>query len=314
MKTPCRGLLLKRTSAGVPVIRLHYSADPRLTPEVIKQMRAAYSSDAYWNREMEIEYGALDGATVYPEFNAAIHVIPDDQVPRRGCRYMSIDPHPRTPHAFLWLLIDRWSDWYIYRDLWPSIVCGDPRRLRDDEEDHSYTISEYAETVAVLEGNVLRFKNPETDREYALYERSPYHPQDPHRSGERIIFRLMDQAGKGFKATGEADLVETYARRYLRYGIQCEDPKKSHQTGEDAVRELLKPRRHDTKGEWPRLHIAQSCKELITEFPLHKYMVTKGASLERDLKQDRAQFRCHQLDNLRYLATSGASYIASLES
>jgi hypothetical protein len=277
-----------------------------MTPSRVAAMRAEYSSEAYWRREMEIEYDALDGALIYPEFDPAIHVIPDADIPKRGCRYMSLDPHPRTPHAALWVLIDKWSDWYVYRDTWPSIIYGDPRKIRDDEEDNLYTVKEYAETFAFLEGNELEYRHEHTDNEYATYTKRD--------AGEKIIFRLMDQAGKGFKASGEDALLETYAKRYERYGIYCEDPKKSHQAGEDAIRNLLKSRRHEVLGMWPRLHIASSCRELITEFPLHRYQATRTPNQEKDLKQERAASRCHQLDNLRYLGTSSASYVRSLES
>jgi hypothetical protein len=206
----------------------------------------------------------------------------------------------------LWVLIDRYSDWYIYRDLWPSRVYGNTRNLRDDEEDNQYTIREYAETVATLEGNRMEWRNPETDDEYALYRRTD--------GGERIIERFMDQAGKGFRASGEQQREETYAKRYDRFAIQCSDPYKSHKSGEDAVHSLLKLRRHDIRGLWPRLHVAASAKELILEFTKYRFKVTRTPNNERELKQDGVEARCHMIDNLRYLATANISYIPSLAS
>lgn len=220
---------------------------------------------------------------------------------------MSIDPHPRTPHAFLWVLIDQFGDWYVYRELWPSVVYGQPRNLRDDEEDNSYTIREYAETCAVLEGNRVEWKHAETDDEYGIYRRSQY-------GGERIIDRYMDQAGKGFYASGESQAEETYARRYDRFGLQCRDPYKSQKSGEDAIHSLLKPRRHDTRGLWPRLHVAASCKELIVELQKLRFKPTRGILDTRELKQDAVEARSHQVDNLRYLATSGIGYLPSMVS
>jgi hypothetical protein len=95
----------------------------------------------------------------------------------------------------LWVLIDRFSDWWVYRELWPSVVPGQPVTLRDDQEDNQFTIREYAETVAVLEGNQLEWRNAESDDEYAIYRRRD--------AGERIVERFMDQAGKGFGASGD---------------------------------------------------------------------------------------------------------------
>jgi hypothetical protein len=121
--------------------------------------------------------------------------------------------------------------------------------------------------------------------------------------------RFMDQAGKAFRATGEeATVHESYADRYRRFGIECYDPDKRHKAGEDAVRQLLKPRNHDTLGTWPRLHISKKCPELILEFSKYRYKSTKRMNDERELKQEGVQSRCHMLDLLRYLATSPQVY------
>jgi hypothetical protein len=304
--TPCPGVMMRRTQDGVAVVRLHYSANPTCTPEWVAAERKKYTTDAWWNLEMEIEYEALSGQRVYPEFDPAVHVVPDAAVPKKGARYMSIDPHPRTPHAALWILIDAYSDWYIYRELWPSMAYAQPHDLRDDTEDYSYTIREYAETMAVLEGNSLDWRNAETDNEYAVYVKAA--------GGERIVVRLMDQASKGFRASGENQHELSYAERYGLYGIQCSDPYKSHRSGEDAIHSLLKLRKHETRGLWPRLHVAASCRETILELMRHRFKVTKRVSPERELKQEGVEARCHMIDNLRYLATSNIHYSASLAS
>lgn len=304
--SPVPGVTLKRSKDGKAVLRLHYAADPALTPERVAKMRASYSNDAMWRKEMEIEYGALGGSLIYPEFSYEKHVVPDSLVPKSGCRYMALDPHPRTPHAALWLLIDEWSDWWIYREMWPSIVYGDPRRLSDQDEENSYPIKFYADAIAALEGNRIEWRNAETDREFGIYRMEPH--------AERMIFRLMDQAGKGFKASGENEVLETYATRYARFGLHFRDPRKAHASGEDAVRDLLKERKDDRRGLWPRLHIAESCVELILEFGQYKYKVTKRENDERDLKQQATEARCHALDCLRYLANSNAQYIPKLVS
>jgi len=294
-----------RLKTGYPVIRVHYTADPEKDADWAAREKPKFS-DAYWQQEYEINAYARSGQRVYPEFDPAIHVIPDEKIPKRGTRYMAIDPHPRTPHAFLWVLIDRWSDWYVYRELWPSVISGIPASLRDDTPENSYTIREYAETLAHLEGNYIEWRNPETDREYGMYRRNAL--------GERIVYRFMDQAGKGFQASSEAEQLETYATRYQRYGIYCLDPKKSHKSGEDAIRALLKPRKHDTYGTWPRLHIAASCVEQRLEFQRFRYKVTRRYNEERELKQEGIEARCHLLDLLRYLATANISHSESLAS
>jgi hypothetical protein len=297
---------MRRTRDGIPVVWLHYSALPYATPEWVAAQRRRFTSQAWWDLEMEIKYEALSGQRVYPEFDPLIHVLPDSDIPKKGCRYMSIDPHPRTPHAALWVLIDRFSDWYVYRELWPSKAYGQSQNLRDDIEDSSFTIREYSEAIATLEGNSIEWRNPEEDDEYGVYRRND--------TGERIIERFMDQAGKGFRASGEHQLEETYARRYDRFGIQCADPYKAHRSGEDAIHALLKPRKHDLRGLWPRLHIAASCAELTLELARYRYKPTKTVNDEKELKQEGVEARCHQIDNLRYLATANIGFIPTLVS
>lgn len=307
VQTPCPGMLMRRTSNGIPVVRVdHWADEAKPYPEWTERERKNYTSDAWFRLEVLIQYEALSGQRVYPEFDPAVHVIPDDQVPRRMCRFMAIDPHPRTPHAFLWVGIDRWSDWYCYRELWPSKVCGRPESLKDTDEEEQWITRDYAETVAVLEGNSIDWHNAETDAEYGRYRSKP--------GGENIIYRFMDQAGKAFKVSAEGQPHETFASRYADYGIQCSDPYKIHQAGEDAIRDLLKPRRHEFKGMWPRLHVAASCRETILEFLKYRYKVTRRFSEERELKQEGVDARCHLLDLMRYLAVSNISYYARLES
>jgi hypothetical protein len=125
----------------------------------------------------------------------------------------------------------------------------------------------------------------------------------------------MDQAGKAFRASGEESTAESYAARYNRFGIECSDPFKGHKSGEDAIRDLLQPRRHDSYGLWPRLHISDKCPEIALEFKKHRYRATKRMNDERELHQDGVDSRSHMLDLLRYLATSqNVLYIRSLES
>ena len=286
-------------------MRIEVWARPDMTVDKLKAMRKEYTSEARFRKEVLIEYEALSGSRVYPEWDESIHVIPDHKIPRYGTRYMALDPHPRTPHACLWILIDEWSDWYVYREMWPSIVYGDPRQPGREEEDNIFTVRDYADTIARLEGASIEWRNSETDDEYGIYREVI--------GGERIVYRFMDQAGKAFQASDEAHLRETYARRYDRFGLQFRDPKKSHQVGEDAVHELLAPRHHDLRGQWPRVHVAESCAELRLEMGRYRYE-NRGGGLERELSQKSAQVRCHLIDCLRYLATADLAWIHTLQS
>jgi len=304
---PVPGLSLRRTSQGLAVLRVLYSADPdKRAAGWLEAEEKKFTSRALFKQEVLIEYDAREGGLVYPEFDETIHVIPDEQVPKALTRFMSLDPHPRTPHAMLWVGVDEWSDWYVYRELWPSVVYGDSRQLRDNDSENTFTLREYAEAIAALERNEIEWHHAETDQEYGVYRL--------RHGGERIVYRFMDQAGKAFRASGEGAQIETYARRYDRYGIQCVDPRKSHESGEDAIRQLLKPRYHDARGSWPRLHIAASCRELILEFKKYRYKSIKHWRNQVELYQEGTQYRSHMLDNLRYLATGELAWIRNLKS
>ena len=63
-----------RAAANVPVFRLDYHADPSMVGERLEKLRSAYTSDARWRREMEIEYSALEGELLYPEWNRGLNV------------------------------------------------------------------------------------------------------------------------------------------------------------------------------------------------------------------------------------------------
>jgi hypothetical protein len=63
-----RGVQIRRTRGGIPVVRIHYSADPLRDPEVNPQWkeleRRAYTSQAAWDREQEVRDEAGGGELV----------------------------------------------------------------------------------------------------------------------------------------------------------------------------------------------------------------------------------------------------------
>src|SRR5579862_3728297 len=65
------GLTLRRTRGGLAVLRAHYSAlrdrNPKLNPEWRKQERKTYTSQAAWDREMEIVDEAGGGELVFAD-------------------------------------------------------------------------------------------------------------------------------------------------------------------------------------------------------------------------------------------------------
>jgi hypothetical protein len=304
---PIPGLTKHLSPQGWVFIRVHYSCDPSMRdPAKLKRVAKVFGGmgSPMWKREMEIDAEALGGALVHPKYSEAIHVIPDKSIPEHGCLFMSIDPHPRTEHAALWMLVTREYDFYFYRESWPSNVYGTGRRLRDEDECNRYTVRTYAEYIAFVEGNEIVATNPGTP--YEMY-------QYTHRDGgERIVSRLMDQAGKGFRISGEGTPDLFIYDEYRKYGIYCQDPRKSHAVGNDKIDELLEPKpwRNTTR---PRLFIAESLLELRAEFRNHRYATT-STSLAKDLNQRVSQFRTHMLDNCRYLLSGNIFYTEMMAS
>ncbi len=66
-----RGLEIRRTAGGILVIRHHYTADPSRDPELNPQWKAeqrkVYTSQAAWDREMEIMDQAGGGELVFAD-------------------------------------------------------------------------------------------------------------------------------------------------------------------------------------------------------------------------------------------------------
>lgn len=66
-----RGLTIRRTAGGIPVVRHHYSADPSRDPEQNPEWKAAerktYTSQAAWDREQEIQDNAGGGELVFAD-------------------------------------------------------------------------------------------------------------------------------------------------------------------------------------------------------------------------------------------------------
>ena len=317
MKLPGQSRL--KSPGGMPIFRAkdgkhsftfvfpRFDINPLYTPQRAAQKRKDIGSEGLWQREMMGNPRAMQGTLVFPEFNRASHVIPAKEVPRELTVYCAIDPHPRTPHAVLWLGVDKFGDYYVYRELWPSIAYGILRKVRDDESENQYPIWQYAETIATLEGNEIEWQwergggmmSQEKNRRGGRYVQRSF--------GERIVYRLMDQAGKAFRASGEGEATETYNERYRKFGVYCQDPYKRHEAGVDAIRDALKMRPYNG-GLRPRLMIADSCLEMIVEFENFRFVsnsVDKNMEKE-DQNQRTIEFRTHLIDCLRYiLATRG---------
>lgn len=106
------GIRGRLTTGGIPVMRLHYSADPEKLPGTavgdkwLAQAVQGYAggvNSPRWRKEMEIDYGALMGTMLFPQWaqwstNGQIVVPPFDPVGYK--LYETYDHGWRHPAAF----------------------------------------------------------------------------------------------------------------------------------------------------------------------------------------------------------------------
>lgn len=106
------GLKTRVTAGGVPVVSLHYTADPAKSPETEDgRTWLASALQGYpggldsprWRKEMELDWGALGGQRVFPaweRWRAAGKIVIAPFVPTGYRLYGSYDHGFRTPAAF----------------------------------------------------------------------------------------------------------------------------------------------------------------------------------------------------------------------
>jgi hypothetical protein len=216
---------------GIEVLKIHYLANPDKDSVWATKTKRTYQSETLWEQEQEIKGDAFSGQLLYPEFRREFTVIKPYPIPADVTFYMAIDPHPRRPHAFLWMYVDRWDNHVYIRDWFQSRMYGVRGKLPEDEE--MYHIDDYAETCLYLEGPEPNLAAPNgfTDNQKRK--------QVQHR-------RIMDFAGKSWASTRELgkEGPETFWDTYDKYGISCEPSKKDFQAGRDAVGSKLRPRKY----------------------------------------------------------------------
>ncbi|GAC1515353.1 MAG: hypothetical protein NVS1B11_32220 [Terriglobales bacterium] len=112
-----KGLNLRTTRKGIPVMRLHYSADPERDAEWVKSEKRKYTSQATWDREQEIVHEAGGGELVFAEIlnrHADKIIIRDSnfEIPPFWKTLGGFDHGKTNPTAFLLARID--TDGTIY--------------------------------------------------------------------------------------------------------------------------------------------------------------------------------------------------------
>lgn len=144
------GLAERLTTGGIPVLRLHYSADPEKRPGTpdgdawLTQAMQGYAGGINaprWRKEMEIDYGALMGTMLFPQWanwstNGRIVVPPFDPIGYK--LYGSYDHGWRHPGCYLVHglnpdgdLVTLWEMWgaHIPYQSWARAINGETVRV-----------------------------------------------------------------------------------------------------------------------------------------------------------------------------------------
>ena len=291
-----KGIAKRTTKLGFNILRLHFSCDPDKDPETEAGKRwyddaRRGMSDARWRQEFEIDYGALGGQRVFPEFEETLHVVPAQLPidPLRITTWLAADPHPRTPHAFVWASVNKEGDIAVVWSWWPD-------------------------KNAVGAGAELAEKPRPSIPECCEYLRK----------AERLIVkpyrRLMDVAGKSFNASEEQDYFEAFRTAKMTrevsgkitttdVGVSFNPAKKDiGSVGYELINQALKPRPVNlpdgTIVNRPRLTIWGRCgdnDELVYQFKTLRYREWKGQVTDKDAPEEPQDKRRHLLDCLKYI-------------
>lgn len=280
-----KGISLRRVPAGVPgagiaVVRVHYSADPTMTPERVDKYRTLYTSPARWRREMEIEYEALEGTLFYPEFNESLNVCePFDVSDRsRWTIWMAGDPHMRTPHAFAW---------EAYSDDGEEVQCGElwPEK--------AVTTKSYAAIIEWLESD-----SDDKPANWAWANGKKLH----------VWQRYMDTHG----SAANSDEGTDYFEAYRNHGLDFTPAKKGSaalESARDAIGAALLPRTFyvgEIEYQLPKHRIFSTCPETINEFKNVRY---PEGDAERHADERPMTYRKHCMDCKHYIRTAQPGFM-----
>ncbi len=275
-----RGISTRTTSLGFDVFRLHHTADPDKNPETeagrlwLERAKKGMS-DARWRKEMDIDFRALGGELVFPEFEPGFHVIAPFELDLDDWTvWMACDPHPRTPHAFLWLAVNKEDDMVIPCSWWPDYAVTPTYRA---------TVSQYVGGLDFLE--------------------------EDHGFKGKLYKRLMDVAGKGMNATEEHSFFEAYRDA----GMTFYPAKKNRDlSGFELINKVLQPLTitigNETKTK-PRLMIMRGNDELVWQLGHLRFSEWRTNSTDKDPPERTEEKRKHLIDCLAYILLDEPRFI-----
>lgn len=285
-----RGLSLRqipegRPGAGIKIARLHFLADPTMTPERVASLRSQYTSDARWRREMEIQYEALQGELLYPEFHRDLSVCEPFDVsdPEMWTIYHACDPHGRTPHAFVWEAFNKNGDRAVCGELWSG----------RDYPGERFTVAQYCEALKWLESDSLDKPSPfDWSRGKQLH----------------VYYRVMDTHGAAVNSDEGKDYFDTYRSHGFNYFSALKGEVRLA-VARDLVGNSLLPLEITTatgKSIRSRMRVFEGCAETIDEFERVRY---PEGDPERPSDEKPMTYRKHVLDGLHYIETARPRFV-----
>jgi len=169
---------------------------------------------------------------IYKRFGYEKHVIPAFKIPKHWGRYMSIDPHPQTPVAVLWIAIDEHGTMYIYDEMFiDNLTIPEVASHIRRKECEQFGIQ--IENYKYIDGNFRRLIDPNA----------------------KFIDKLRGQTA-------------SIQAQFRSVGVHCIEANNKFEHAYYKISELLTPK--STYGEvqnlTPRLFVFNHCKETIHEF------------------------------------------------
>jgi len=110
------GLSTRKNDNGFLAVRLHFSADERKRDPAWKAGERPRYSQWMWDREQEIDFGAVGGKKVYDMFDEDVHTISPRHMPETWTRYRGLDHGLNNPIAVIWAAVDTEQNVYFYRE------------------------------------------------------------------------------------------------------------------------------------------------------------------------------------------------------
>lgn len=284
-----KGVSKRTTKLGFNVLRLHYTADPDKDPSTaagkrwLEEAKKGMSA-ARWRAEMDIDYGALGGQLVFPEFDESIHYVSQGLLPLSKddwTVWLAADPHPRRAHAFVWLAINKYDEMVIPWSWWPQ----DVNEEREREGKNRLLIREYAEGLRDVEKG-------------GLFPAS--------------FIELMDPAGKNFNQDEEHNFFDGYQAE----GAIFRPAKKNREyAGYELISKALTPTKYVVGNEErfkPRLTIMRGCGyngELVRQFKMLRFREHRGNVVDKDAPSDPMDKARHLIDCVSYILLDGPQFI-----